>query len=78
MQARRLKEESRTPESGRRLVPLVNDQPAVLQQGGYTPFLIKVHNESTVTAPMRIASPQALPIFSGGKRLVRDADKDKK
>jgi len=34
--------------------------PATLQQGGYTPILIKVHNESTVTKPLRIASPQAL------------------
>lgn len=41
--------------------------PAVLQQGGYTPVLIKVHNESTVTKPLRINSPQALPIFSGGR-----------
>lgn len=40
---------------------------AVLQQGGYTPFLVKVHNESTVTKPLRIASPQALPIHSGGR-----------
>ncbi len=43
------------------------DAPTVLQQGGYTPFLVKVHNESTVTKPMRIGSPQALPIFSGGR-----------
>jgi hypothetical protein len=39
----------------------------VLQQGGYTPVLIKVHNESTVTKPLKISSPQALPIFSRGK-----------
>ena len=39
----------------------------VLQQGGFTPVLIKVHNESTVTAPLQIASPQAGPIFSGGR-----------
>jgi hypothetical protein len=41
------------------------DAPALLQQGGFTPFLVKVHNESTVTKPLRVASPQALPIFSG-------------
>ena len=40
---------------------------AKLQQGGYTPILIKVHNESTVTKPLRITSPQAMPIFSRGK-----------
>jgi hypothetical protein len=43
------------------------DGPAVIQQGGYTPVLIKVHNESTVTKPLRIGSPQALPIHSGGR-----------
>jgi hypothetical protein len=43
------------------------EAPAALQQGGYTAFLIKVHNESTVTKPLRIASPQALPIHSGGR-----------
>lgn len=43
------------------------DGPAILQQGGYTPLLIKVHNESTITKPLRIASPQALPIHSGGR-----------
>jgi len=37
-----------------------------LQQGGYTPVIIKVHNESTVTKPLRISSPQAGPIYSGG------------
>jgi hypothetical protein len=41
--------------------------PAVLQQGGYVPVIIKVHNESTVTKPLRINSPQALPIHSGGR-----------
>ncbi len=40
---------------------------AILQQGGYTPILIRVHNESTVTKPLRIGSPQALPIYSRGK-----------
>jgi hypothetical protein len=37
-----------------------------LQQGGYTPFIIKVHNESMVTKSLRISSPQAGPIYSGG------------
>lgn len=38
-----------------------------LQQGGYTPILVKVINEGTVTQPLRILSPQAAPIFSRGK-----------
>jgi hypothetical protein len=37
-----------------------------LQQGGYTPIIIKVHNESTVTKPLRLSSPQAGPVSSGG------------
>ncbi len=48
---------------------------AVLQQGGYTPILIKVVNESTVTKPLRIASPQAGPIFSGGAAGKGKAEK---
>src|SRR4051794_15673823 len=36
---------------------------AVLQQGGYTPVLVKLINESTVTKPLKILSPQALPIY---------------
>jgi len=42
---------------------------AVLQQAGYTPLLIKVINESTVTAPLRIVSPQAGPPYSGVAEL---------
>jgi hypothetical protein len=38
----------------------------ILQQGGYTPVIIKVSNDSTVTKPLRVQSPQAGPIFSGG------------
>src|SRR5262249_54261568 len=40
---------------------------ASLQQGGYTPLLVKVINEGTVTQPLRILSPQSLPIYSRGK-----------
>jgi hypothetical protein len=48
---------------------------ATLQQAGYTPVLVKVHNESGVTAPLHIASPQALPIYSKGKPgEIKDAD----
>ena len=52
---------------------------AFLQQGGYTPILIKVHNESTVTKPLSISSPQALPIYSRGKagEITADAVKNR-
>jgi hypothetical protein len=40
---------------------------ATLQQGGFTPCIVKVHNESTVTKVLKIGSPQALPIYSRGK-----------
>ncbi len=38
---------------------------AVLQQGGFTPVLIKVLNDSTVSDPLRIVSPQSGPVYSG-------------
>lgn len=38
---------------------------AVLQQGGYTPVLIKVANQSTATKRLRIHSPQAGAIYAG-------------
>jgi hypothetical protein len=42
---------------------------AILQQAGYTPVLIKVINESACTAPLRITSPQAGPVYAGVARL---------
>jgi hypothetical protein len=39
----------------------------MLQQGGYTPVLVKVINEAGITKPLHIASPQALPTSSRGK-----------
>jgi hypothetical protein len=42
---------------------------AVLQQAGYTPVLLKVLNESTVTKPLRITSPQSGPVYTGAARL---------
>jgi hypothetical protein len=42
---------------------------AVLQQAGYTPVLLKVINESTVTKALRISSPQAGPPYGGMARL---------
>jgi hypothetical protein len=38
---------------------------AVLQQGGYTPVLVKILNESTVTKRLKILSPQAGPVYAG-------------
>jgi hypothetical protein len=51
---------------------------AELQQFGYVPILIKIHNESTVTKQLRLGSPQALPIYSGGrsKNKVEPVSKD--
>ena len=43
--------------------------PAVLQQGGFTPFLVKVINESAVTQPLQIASPQSGPVYAGVAKL---------
>jgi hypothetical protein len=39
--------------------------PAVLQQAGNTPILIKVVNDSTVTRPLRIVSAQSGPVYGG-------------
>jgi hypothetical protein len=43
--------------------------PAVLQQRGFTPFLVKVINESAVTQPLQIASPQSGPVYAGVAKL---------
>jgi hypothetical protein len=43
--------------------------PAVLQQGGYVPAIVKVVNQSTVTKALRITSPQAGPVYAGMTRL---------
>jgi hypothetical protein len=38
-----------------------------LQQGGYVPVLVKVHNESGFVGKLGVRSPQALPIVSRGR-----------
>ena len=43
--------------------------PAVLQQAGYTPVVIKVVNESRGTQRLRLGSPQAGPVYAGMSRL---------
>ena len=50
---------------------------AVLQQGGYTPAIVKVVNLSTVTKELRISSPQAGQVYGGtsslsAKRMQRE------
>jgi hypothetical protein len=42
---------------------------AVLQQGAYTPVLVKVVNQSTSTASLGITSPQAGPPYGGVAQL---------
>lgn len=55
------------PES--RVKAIRGPAPAALQQGGYMPVLVKIHNEATYVGPLRVASPQALPVFSDGKKI---------
>jgi len=37
--------------------------PPLLHQGGWSVFLVKVHNEAGVTADLAVASPNAKPVF---------------
>lgn len=43
--------------------------PAVLQQAGYTPVLVKIINESGGTQRLGIASPQSGPVYAGMAKL---------
>ena len=50
---------------------------AVLQQGGYTPVIVKIVNLSTVTKELHISSPQAGQVYAGmtplsAKRMQRE------
>ena len=47
----------------------------LLTEQGWTVFLVKVHNEAGVTAPLRVSSPNANPIYvrSSGSPRPRDA-----
>lgn len=49
--------------------------PAVLQQSGFTPFLVKVVNESAVTQPLRITSPQSGPVYAGVAKLSMERER---
>src|SRR5262245_24341582 len=42
---------------------------AALQQGGFTPVLVKVINEAATTKPLRISSPQSGPVTAGAADL---------
>ncbi|MCH7725502.1 MAG: CehA/McbA family metallohydrolase, partial [Planctomycetes bacterium] len=41
-----------------------------LQQGGFTPHLVKVLNSSTVTRQLRVSSPQSGPVYSGASLAI--------
>ncbi|HEY2412424.1 MAG TPA: CehA/McbA family metallohydrolase [Pirellulaceae bacterium] len=55
------------PES--RVKVIRGEASASLQQGGYTPMLIKVINESTITKRLKIISPQSGPVYAGAAAL---------
>ena len=44
--------------------------PAMLQQAGYTPVVIKIVNDSGGTQRLRIGSPQAGPVYAGMTQLA--------
>ncbi len=43
--------------------------PAVLQQAGFTPVIVKIVNQSTVTKRLGIVSPQSGPVYAGVAEL---------
>ena len=52
---------------------------AVLQQAGYTPFVVKIINESTVATQLNLKSPQAGPVYfrdPSGKNVKGKDSKD--
>ena len=44
----------------------------LLVEGGWTVFLVKVHNEAGVTAPLRVQSPNAQSMHNSPKEDLRD------
>ena len=46
--------------------------PALLQQAGYVPYLVKVLNESGGSQRLRIGSPQSGPVYAGMSKLSGD------
>mgnify|MGYP001428063428 CR=1 FL=1 len=55
------------PES--RVKVLRGKAPALLRQGGYVPAIVRIHNQSSVTARLRISSPQAGKVYAGVAKL---------
>jgi hypothetical protein len=45
---------------------------AALIESGWRTFLVKVHNAAGVTAPLRVTSPQALPLHNSPAEAVND------
>ena len=43
---------------------------AIIQQGGFTPLLVKVVNHSTVANQLRVRSPQDGPVYSGAAEAI--------
>src|SRR5947209_709804 len=60
LDARVLLEVSINPEA--RVKVARGPAPAVIQQAGYTPVLVKIVNDSAVKAGLRVHSPQAGPV----------------
>jgi hypothetical protein len=52
--------------------------PAILQQGGFTPVLVKVLNASTATQSLHIVSPQAGPVYAGVAALSMQRQRQEK
>jgi hypothetical protein len=50
--------------------------PAVIQQAGFTPVLVKVVNDSPVRAALGVTSPQSGPIYGGAGRFDKDPKAD--
>jgi hypothetical protein len=43
---------------------------AVIQQSGFTPVLVKVMNDATLSRRLRISSPQAGPLYAGAAEAI--------
>ena len=76
LDARALAQVTINPES--RVKASRGPAPAVIQQAGFVPVLIKIVNESTVKKPLAIASPQAGPVYSGQGQQKKDPKADPK
>jgi hypothetical protein len=50
--------------------------PAVIQQAGYTPLLVKVVNDSPVKSALRVHSPQSGPVHGGAWRNEKNPKAD--